>query len=184
MHMGKKPERKHGPQQAESPRRHDHGQGRRQAAPPAAQADLRTHPSPGNTHSRRTRPRWTADGPPPRPTVTHAPPAPPRSTAGPRPRHPAQIPPTASHSPTEPGQRTPRHDARRQRPRRPGRPQDPPRHPYYINAHHRRHPAMTPDSGPRWTTGPAADSTPDVITARMLLVIDLNYIYGHKTGQL
>ena len=47
----------------------------RQQPSQAAQAERRTHPSPGTMHSRRTRPGWTADRPP-RTTGTQAPPAP------------------------------------------------------------------------------------------------------------
>ena len=121
------------------------------------QAERRTHPSPGTMHSRRTRPRWTADRPPPRTTGTQAPPAPPRSTAAPRTQRPATIPATAAgppHGPPQPHS-APTADARRQPPRRPGRPQDPPRaalllyiHPSPPTARHSSRQRPTLD---RWT---------------------------------
>ena len=77
MHLGKIPERGQDPDSSRTARRLDHGQRRRQAAPPAAQAGgAEDRPSPGTMHSRRTRPRWTTDRPPPRTTGTQAPPAP------------------------------------------------------------------------------------------------------------
>ena len=112
-------------------RRHDHGQRRRQAAPPAAQAGgAEDRPRPRQHAQQGDPPRLDSSPPPPRPADPAHRQRPPRSTAAPSPSRPATIQPrqqdrhTARHSPTEPGQRTPRPDARRQHPRRPGRPQD------------------------------------------------------------
>lgn len=150
-------------------RRFDHGQRRRQAAPPAAQAS-----SPGGAedthqprhHAQQADPHTLDSGP--TTTTYHRHPGTASaatinsSTEAPTPGHDPQPRqqdrPTARHSPTEPGQRTPRPDARRHHPRRQDAHRTRHAPPYYYITHHRRQPARTPDSGPRWTGGPAADS--------------------------
>ena len=141
MQLGKSPEQKQDPNSMRTARRHDHGHERRQAAPPAAQAGgAEDRSSLGTMHSRRTRPSWTADRPPPQTTGTQAPPAPPRSTAAPRTRRPATIPAPAAGPPHGPP-----------RPHRARTADAPPRRPTTSPT-----PPRTPDSGPRWTGGPAA----------------------------
>lgn len=125
MQLGKRPERRQDPDRMRTAHR----------------------PRPASTHGStddggaEDRPRQHAqqadpprlDSSPPRPADPAHRQRPPRSTAAPSPaarpryRPRQQDRPTARHSPTEPGQRTPRPDARRQHPRRPGRLQEPPR---------------------------------------------------------
>ena len=81
-----------------------------------------------------------------------------RRSGGPatiRPRQ--QDRPTARHGPSEPGQRTPRPDARRQPTRRPGRPQEPPRAALLLYTPISSDRPPHAHSAPRWTHGPAAD---------------------------
>lgn len=171
----------------------------------APQKPVRVHPKPGYAVGEETRtgtgPLQRQDRPPPRSTAVPTPrrsealPAPtagaPRRTAGPtaeHPRRPAARPtadsaptigsrtvPRPATAPTEPRQRTPRPDARRQPPRRPGRPQDAASAALLLIYTHQQ---PQPASGPRWTTGPAADH-PHTQAARPLTVYIMVGIYSH-----
>ena len=129
------------------------------------QAERRTGHSPDPMHSRQTRPGWTTDRPPPRTTGTQVPPTPATidsstedTTPGHDPGPGNRTAPRSTTAPTAPRQRTHRPNTRRQ----PHAAQDAhrtrQRRPTTIYTRHRRQPARTPDSGPRWTAGPAADS--------------------------
>ena len=134
-------------------RRHDHGQGRRQAAPPAAQAGgAEDRPRPRQHAQQADPPRLDSSPPPPRPAdPAHLHPG----TASAR-HDRQQDRPTARHS----AHSATTADAPTRRPttapRRPGRPQDPPRAALLLYTHQQPQPARTPASGQRWTAGPAA----------------------------
>ena len=131
-----------GPHAATIPASDDTKQ-RRQQPRQAAQAERRTH-QPRHHAQQADPPKLDISPPPPRPSD------PPRQ----------QDRPTASHSPTEPGQRMPRTDRPTPSPTPARTPAGTPTPSLLLYIHHRRQSARTTDSGPRWTAGPAAESTP------------------------
>ena len=166
MQLGMKPERKQDPDSSRTARRHDHCHGRRQAAPPAAQAGrAEDRPRPRQHAHQVDAPRLDSSPPPPRPAD------PDHLHKHRQRRHdrqqdrgppPATIPAPAAGPPHGPP-RTHRAPTANAPPLRPTPSPTPPRTPtgpatpslLLYNANHRRQPATRP----RWTAGQAADSS-------------------------
>ena len=146
MHLGKRPERRQDPDSSRTARRHDHGQRRRQAAPPATQAGSTEDPPRPRKYARQADPPRVDSGPTTTTDHRHPGTASARHDrqqdrghdARPRYRPRQQDRPTARHS----AHSAPTADAP---PRRPTTATTPPRTP------------TGPATRPRWTGGPTAD---------------------------